>query len=266
VVTNELAVGAGDGAIDITVTGATDPIYDWSNGETTEDLSGLTAGVYTVEVEDGSCRVTETFSVGVGVCTDPSLSTITAPEICNGFSYDLTNIVVVDANSTSPTYTYHSGTPALPGNELGSTVVSPTSTTTYYILGTNGSCTDELAVDVTVNALPTANDQNPEVCSSVAGENASATVNLTLLEAPINGGVGMTYTWYSDAALSVDITATAGAQTIAKTINGGAVSATEDYYCVVSDGACTSVATITYLIYRTPDTGPQYHLDDTWGN
>ena len=266
VVTNESGVGAGDGEIDITVIGASNPIYDWSNGETTEDIIDLSAGDYTVEVEDNGCRVTESFSVGDGSCTDPSLSTITSPEICNGFSYDLTNIVVVDANSTSPTYTYHSGTPALPGNELGSTTVSPTTTTTYYILGTNGSCTDELPVDVTVNPLPTANDQNPEVCSAVAGENASAIVNLTLLETSINNDGGVTYTWYSDAALTIDITATANAQTIAKTINGGAVSATEDYYCVVSDGVCTNTATVTYLIYRTPDTGPQFHLDDTWGN
>jgi hypothetical protein len=136
--------------------------------------------------------------------------------------------------------------------------------------GSNGGSTCFVFGSYTVVEVactpPAANDQNPEVCSSVAGESASALVDLTLLEGAINGAGGMTYTWYSDVTLLDDITATANAQTIAKTINGGPISAIEDYYCLVSDGACTNVATITYLIYRTPETGPQQHIDDIWGN
>ncbi|HFA48780.1 MAG TPA: gliding motility-associated C-terminal domain-containing protein, partial [Bacteroidetes bacterium] len=88
--------------------------------------------------------------------------------------------------STNPSITYHSGTPATPANELVWTLVSPMVTTTYYILATNSSCSDEVAVELTVNTAPTAD--------FTASANICSTDEATIAYIG-NGTAGATYTW-----------------------------------------------------------------------
>lgn len=55
IASNVTVYNGSDGFIDLTVTGGDKPYqYQWSNGETTEDINNLTAGVYSVFVTDAN--------------------------------------------------------------------------------------------------------------------------------------------------------------------------------------------------------------------
>ncbi len=86
-------------------------------------------------------------------------------DICLGSSFNLASIQVTDNNNSNPSISYHSGTPATAANKLSSTVVSPSVTTTYYVLATNTICTDEAPFTITVNTpLKAGGDGQGTVC------------------------------------------------------------------------------------------------------
>lgn len=64
-VTDESAPGAADGAVDLSVGGGTSPYsYNWSNGATSQDINGLSAGTYEVTVTDNNgCTATNAATV-----------------------------------------------------------------------------------------------------------------------------------------------------------------------------------------------------------
>src|SRR5690606_38903979 len=70
VVSNVKCYQGNDGSVNLTVFNATAPIsYSWSNSATTEDISGLSAGTYSITVKD------------VNGCTATASVTVTQPEI-----------------------------------------------------------------------------------------------------------------------------------------------------------------------------------------
>jgi gliding motility-associated-like protein len=86
--------GLGDGELDVTVTNGAGPYtFLWSNGSTTEDLTGLVPGIYDVVItDDNGCTTSDT-----AVITEPDLlevSNTSQDVLCNGGSDGLIDLTV----------------------------------------------------------------------------------------------------------------------------------------------------------------------------
>jgi len=123
-ITSPTCVGGNDGAIEVTsVTGGKAPLlYYWSTGETTQSVSGLTAGVYELTIMDNSACA-ETFIIEVN---DPApitvLSTIT-DESCIGNDGSIS--LEINGGSAPYTFNWNNGekTQALTGLKAGNYTV-----------------------------------------------------------------------------------------------------------------------------------------------
>jgi len=158
-VTDVTCYGDSDGAIDITVTVVGGiPIfgYNWSNGATTQDISGLAAGDYTVTVtEGGGCTSTKVITVD-----SPAQNTVTLVGKTDVTCYSGNNgsITVTGAGGTTP-YSYYwstgATTPGISNLIAGNYCVtvtdahSCTATACYDITEPPGMVLDATVTDVT---------------------------------------------------------------------------------------------------------------------
>lgn len=95
--------GLSDGSVDITVEGGTGTLsYAWSNGASTQNISNLTAGTYTVTItDDNDCTLTESYEVGqpTAVSINETINNVA----CKGES---AGAISVNVSGGSSPYTY----------------------------------------------------------------------------------------------------------------------------------------------------------------
>jgi hypothetical protein len=198
---NDQTICEGDSAI-LTASGGDE--YLWSTGETTASIS-VTPSVdttYTVEVISNGCSSTDEVTVTVN-----SLPTLTITEDLSIVEGESVQLTVFGAD----TYLWSTG-------EVSDTiVVTPNSTTTYTVLGTNATCTAEAQVTVTVEeVLVVSAGQDENVC-----ENSGYEVVLT-------SSPGDSYLWSTGETTQSIVVSPLSTTTYTVTVSSGIQEDTDD--------------------------------------
>ena len=196
--------------------------YTWNPGALTGTnvaVSPTTTTTYTVDGDNGSgCISSQT--VTITVTNGPTVTATANPTlVCSGSTSTLTA-------SGATTYTW------MPMSVSGTTaVVSPTTNTTYTLLGDNGGCVATTTVDVNITPGPasvTASSNGDITCST-------ATVGLT----GNSTTTGVNYSWSGPSSYT------------STTQNPTDITVPGDYTLTVTDplSGCTTTATATVLSY-----------------
>lgn len=134
-----------DGSIDLTVSGGLGPyLYDWDNGETTEDISGLSAGTYTVTIVDqNGCVFVYSTTLTESALFEPEITADGPLEFC-----DLEDVVLTATEGASYLWSPN-------GETTQSITVTESGTYSVLVTSLEGCVGEAEAVTVTVFDLPT---------------------------------------------------------------------------------------------------------------
>lgn len=193
--------GGADGAVDFTVTGANGVVtYAWSNGATTEDVSGLSAGTYSVTITD-SYGCSESASFTVAEPTAISYTYSSTPILCyGGLSQES---ITINGGTPPYTVTNQNGGALVIGLGEGVTAHGNTYATTYnYTITDANGCTASFTA---VISQPDALSATYAVSSYVGGWNVSCSgSNDGWVDVTVSGGTApYSYSW-SDGSSSED--------------------------------------------------------------
>lgn len=148
--------------------------YVWSTGDTTQTISNLCAGTYTVSVEAG-CGTSYSDSITILSGTPPNITASPDSIICENTSIALSVAGALNYK-WSPTNSLNDSTSATP-------TASPTITTSYIVTGYNSSgCIDKDTIVINVNQSPeltitTVNITCDGMCNGHATVNASSGIS-----------------------------------------------------------------------------------------
>ncbi|HRW84400.1 MAG TPA: hypothetical protein P5180_03130, partial [Bacteroidales bacterium] len=249
VITNVTCYGDSDGAIDITVTDAALPLsFAWTpGGETTEDLSGLTADSYTVTVTDANgCVTSSGFTV-----LQPSELVVT--EAVTNVSCGGTDDGAINITVTGGTTPYFYSWSTVDGSGLVATDEDQTGLTagtyTVLVIDVNGcQVIKNIVVLQSEIPVPTLSGPTP-VCQGVTG-------NIYTTEA------GMTnYIWTVSPGGQITSGGTFTDNSVTVTWNtAGSHTVTVNY---TNSFGCTGILPATFSVNVDPLPGPAGAISGT---
>ncbi len=182
-----------DGAIDITQTGATSPSYSWTGPNsfvsTSEDISNLEPGSYTVTVSELGCSTIENFIVADLSAPVGVTGSVTDNTSCTVFNGAITLTLT---GSTGPTSYLWSG----PGGFSATTKdITGLEAGTYDVIVTENNC-DTFESFIVNDVLPTLG------LSSVVVDNTNCTTPNGSIDITPSGATNYSFSWTSGGGFS----------------------------------------------------------------
>jgi len=196
--------GNASGEINITTTGGSTPyIFNWSDGSTDEDRTGLTAGTYSiVVVDDNACTASETYTISEPAELIASATTVSDVD-CKGSANGQVDVSVSDG--TAPyTVNWEDGTVAESRNDL----IEGT-----YLIVVRDANNCEVSINATV-AEPT---EILSATSTITDATCFGSADGSALVVPTGGTAPYTYLW--DDNSTADTRSALGAGTYSVTVN-----------------------------------------------
>ncbi|HBG69245.1 MAG: hypothetical protein A2W93_04105 [Bacteroidetes bacterium GWF2_43_63] len=175
--------GSSNGSVDISVSGGALPYsFVWSNGTLTEDLSGISAGNYSLTITDANlCQVVKTYNVLNDVGTLQVTAALTH-ESCGAVNGAINQTVTGGFGTSTYTWSNSSAMQDITGLSAG----------TYSCTITDaGGCSMQRVYNIINLAGPLA-ITNTTVTNEQCG-NSQGAINLTV------SGTGLTYLWNTNA-------------------------------------------------------------------
>ncbi|MCH8902833.1 MAG: T9SS type A sorting domain-containing protein [Bacteroidetes bacterium] len=201
--TNVSCNGGSDGAVDLTPSGGTTGYtYLWSNTATTQDISGLIAGTYTVVITDAyGCTYNDTAVITQPTVLGTSISGTDA--ICNGGS---TGSVDLTVSGGTPAYSYLWSNSSTLEDPAGLTA----GTYTITVTDANGCTIMDTVIIGQPSAITVTFSKTDASCSGIKDGTATAT--------GAGGTPGYTYLWNSSPPQSTQTATGLGAGTYTVTV------------------------------------------------
>jgi subtilisin-like proprotein convertase family protein len=252
--------GQGNGSIDIDVVGGNNLSYSWSNGETTQDLSNLSAGTYTCSITDGSNGCNDIISATITNLSDITSTSVTIDENC-GDGMGAIDLTVI--GSATVTYNWDNGstTEDLTGLSAGTYICTITNTTSNCVMK-DTSVINNITTGIAITTL-TITD---ELCGN--GQDVIETI--------ASGGTGpYSYSWLNGGTTENNYNLSAGTYTLIATDDNDGCSVSETY--IINDNIiftasglvsnetcpnCNNGSINVTIIENTPDAPYTFNWDN----